>query len=143
MRNALIGGVVLSVALAATSFAAGGSDPLAPIDLTAKPVAAPVKAVTETFFGRKVTDNYRYMEALDPQTVAWMKAQGARTRSIMDAIKPRAELEKKVAAFTGSFAFVQGFVTYGGRAFYEERSPGSDNFNLMVRDAKGERTIID
>ena len=36
-----------------------------------------VKPVTETLWGRKVTDNYRYMEALDPATIAWMKARRA------------------------------------------------------------------
>ena len=32
---------------------------------------------------------------------------------------------------------------YGGRAFYEERAPGSDNFDLMVRDAAGTRKLVD
>ena len=131
---ALIG---LSAAFAAMT------DPLAPIGAPPKPAAAPVKPVTETIWGKKVTDNYRYMEALDPSTIAWMKAQGAYTRAVLDSIKPRADLEKKIAAFTGGFGFVQGYVVYGGRAFYEERAPGSDNFDLMVRDAQGTRKLID
>src|SRR5207244_9105340 len=32
----------------------------------AKPAPAPVQPVTETFWGKKVTDNYRYMEKLEP-----------------------------------------------------------------------------
>lgn len=43
----------------------------------AKPAPAPVKPVTETLWGKQVTDNYRYMEALGPQTVVWIKEQGA------------------------------------------------------------------
>jgi prolyl oligopeptidase len=109
----------------------------------AKPATAPIKPVTETLWGQKVTDDYRYMESMGPETVAWMKAEGAYTRSVMDSIKPRAALGKRVAAFTGSFGFISGYATYGGRAFYEERTPGSDNFNLMVRDAKGARKIVD
>ena len=35
-----------------------------------KPPAAPVKPVIESLWGRKVTDDYRYMEALDPATIA-------------------------------------------------------------------------
>lgn len=102
------------------------------------------QAVTETFFGTHVTDNYRYMEKLDPATIAWMKAQRAHTRKVMDAIAPLAALEKRVTAFTGSFGFIQGYVEYNGRAFYEERaSPGSDNFDLMVRDADGTRKLVD
>ena len=102
-----------------------------------------MKPVTETLWGKRVTDNYRYMEALDPSTIAWMKAQGAYTRSILDAIAPRAALEAKIATFTGSFGFTRGYVSYGGRAFYGERTPGSDNFDLVVSDNAGKRKIVD
>ncbi len=34
------------------------------IAMPAKPPAAPVKPVSETLWGQRVTDNYRYMEAL-------------------------------------------------------------------------------
>ncbi|HWA91033.1 MAG TPA: prolyl oligopeptidase family serine peptidase [Rhizomicrobium sp.] len=130
---------LLAGALLCVTAAWAATDSLAP----AKPAPAPVKPVTETLWGRKVTDNYRYMEALGPETISWMKAEGAYTRSILDAIQPRAALADKIAAFTGSFGFVQGYVRYGNRAFYEERAPGSDNFDLVVRDAAGTRKIVD
>ena len=134
MRSTIAGALLASVA--AISFAVAADKP-------AGPPAAEIKPVTETFFGRQVTDNYRYMETLDPTTVAWMKAQGAYARSTLDAIKPLAALKAEVASFTGSFGLVTGYVNFGGRAFYEERAPGSDNFDLMVRDAKGTRKIVD
>src|ERR1700744_1611509 len=65
--------------------------------LVKKPAAAPIKPVVETLFGRKITDNYRYMEALDPTTLEWMKSQGAYTRSLLDSIKPLAHLKTDVA----------------------------------------------
>ena len=108
-----------------------------------KPAPAPVKPVTETLWGKQVTDNYRYMEALDPSTIAWMKAQGAYTRSMLDAIPSRAVLQAEIAAFTGSFGFTNGYVKYGGRVFYQERAPGSDNFDLVVSDRAGKRKIVD
>ena len=108
-----------------------------------KPPLAPVKPVTETLFGQSVTDNYRYMETLGPDTISWMKAQGAYTRSTLDAIKPLADLRYDVASFTGSFGLITGYVSFGGRAFYEERAPGSDNFDLVVKDAAGIRKIVD
>jgi prolyl oligopeptidase len=107
-----------------------------------KPPAAAVKPVVETLWGRKITDDYRYMEALDPSTIAWMKAQGAYTRSVLDAIKPLAPLETDVAKFSASFGLIQGYVHLGGRGFYEERTPGSDNFDLMVSDGAGVRKIV-
>jgi prolyl oligopeptidase len=118
-------------------------DPLTPLGVPVRPEPAPVKPVTETLWGKQVTDNYRYMEALEPSTLAWMKAQGSYARSILDAIPRRAALEARIAAFTGSFGFIQGYVNYGGRAFYEERMPGSDNFDLVVKDNAGKRKIVD
>src|SRR5271154_1474995 len=104
-----------------------------------QPPAAPVKPVTETLWGRTVTDDYRYMEALDPSTIAWMKAQGAHTRSVFDSMKPLAQLKTDVAKFSASFGLIQGYVRFGARGFYEERAPGSDNFDLMVSDGAGIR----
>ncbi|MGI3778315.1 MAG: prolyl oligopeptidase family serine peptidase [Janthinobacterium lividum] len=99
--------------------------------------------VTETLWGRAVTDTFRGMEALDPATLAWMEAQGERTRAVLDSIAPRAALEARVAAFTASLGFTQEYATYGGRAFFEERAPGADSFDLVVADAKGRRTLVD
>ncbi|HKD21264.1 MAG TPA: prolyl oligopeptidase family serine peptidase [Rhizomicrobium sp.] len=142
MKKPLLLGAGLALGCLTLAYAAA-TDPLAPIGAPAKPATAPVKPTVDTLWGQKVTDNYRYMEALDPSTIAWMKAEGVYTRAVLDSIKPRAALEKKIAGFTGSFGFVQGYVVYGGRAFYEYRAPGSDNFDLMVRDAQGTRKLID
>ncbi len=142
MKCATALGLVLALAAASTSRAAT-SDPLAPIAAGPPPPQAPVKPVVETLFGKTVTDNYRYMEALDPTTVDWIKAQGRYTRRVLDSIRPLAELQKRVAAFTGSFGFIQDYAAYGDRVFYQERAPGSDNFDLMVRDSLGVRKLVD
>jgi prolyl oligopeptidase len=108
-----------------------------------QPPAAPLNPVVETLFGRKITDNYRYMEALDAATIAWMKSQGVYTRSVLDSIKPLAQLKRDVAKFSASFGLIQGYVHFGTRGFYEERAPGSDNFDLMVSDGAGIRKLVD
>ncbi|MCK9538497.1 prolyl oligopeptidase family serine peptidase [Dokdonella sp.] len=133
----------LSLAILVAAPVLAATDPLAPIGAGAAPPQAPIKPVTETLHGVKVTDDYRYMEKLDPATLDWMNAEGAYTRKVLDAIKPLAALQKRVSAFTGSFGFVQGYVSYGGRAFYEERAPGADDFDLIVRDAAGTRKLVD
>jgi len=115
----------------------------APSGTLVKPPEAPIKPVVETLWGRKVTDNYRYMEALDPATIAWMKAQGAYTRSVLDGIKPLAQLKTELAQFSASFGLVKGYVRFGGRAFYQERAPGSDDFDLIASDGSGTRKIVD
>jgi prolyl oligopeptidase len=134
---------LLAVTLLATGVALAATDPLAPKGDLTKPPAAPIKPVTETLYGQSVTDNYRYMEKLDPATIDWMKAEGVHTRAVLDAIAPRAALGKRVAAFSGSFGFILDYANYGGRAFYEERAPGADNFDVVVKDAKGTRKIVD
>jgi prolyl oligopeptidase len=136
----LIGACALGCALAASA----PNDPLAPIGAFDKPAAAPVEPVTESLWGREVTDDYRYMEQQKPDTMAWMKAEGAYTRAVLDAIQPLRGLRADLARFSASFGLIQGYVVYGGRAFYEERAPGSDNFDLMVRDSSGgTRKIVD
>jgi prolyl oligopeptidase len=102
-----------------------------------------VVPVTETLWGRKVTDDYRDMEALGPETLQWMKAQGQYTRTVLDGIKPLAALRSDVARFSASFDLVDGYASFGDRAFYQERAPGSDNFDLMVRDHAGTRKLVD
>jgi len=139
IRTLLLGAAAAAL-IAASAHAA---DPLAAQGLGAQPGPPPVTPVTETIWGQSITDNYRYMEDLNADTIAWMKAQGAYTRSVLDSIKPRAELGRRVSAFTGSFGFIQGYARYGGRTFYEERKPGADAFDLVVRDAQGERKIVD
>ena len=132
----LLGSWVLT---AAGNKAAADNKPAANI----KPAPAPVVPVVESLFGRQITDNYRYMEALDPATIGWMKSQGAYTRSLLDSIKPLGQLKQDTAKFSASFGLIQGYVHFGTRGFYEERAPGSDNFDLMVSDRAGIRKIVD
>jgi prolyl oligopeptidase len=136
--------VMTGIASLSAAFAGDNRpDPLAVVGLDRTPPVADVKPVTEALWGVKVTDPYRYMEALDPTTIAWMKAQGDYTRAVFDAIKPRAALEQRIAQFTGSFGITKGYVSYGGRSFYQERVPGSDNFDLIEKDASGTHKLVD
>ena len=136
------GAVIALLGIACAAAVSMSQDPLAPLAAPSPPTLAPMKPVTETLWGKPVTDNYRYMETLDPSTIGWMKSEGAYTRTLFDAIPRRAALEEKIAAFTGSFGLTQGYVSYGGRAFYEERTPGSDNFDLVVSDRAGKRKLV-
>ena len=78
--------------------AAASAAPPAPPPAPARPFAYPPAArgdVSEDYFGTKVTDPYRWLEkADDPATVAWVTAENALTRSVLDrpereAIKAR------------------------------------------------------
>jgi prolyl oligopeptidase len=135
-------GCVLLAAVGAASVAQP-PDPLAPVGIAAQPSAPPARPVSETLYGTTIEDPYRYFEQMGPETTAWMKAQGDYTREVFDAIAPRAALRQRIADFVSRFGLVEGYVNYGGRAFYQERAPGADGFDLRVRDAAGTRTLID
>jgi len=149
MRGSTLAALAAALLLSGSAVFAAGETATAPESASAptpaatKPSPAPVQPVTETFWGKKVTDNYRYMEKLEPSTLDWMKAEGRYTRAVLDSIRPIAKLKEDVAKFSASFGLVQGYARFGGRAFYEERAPGSDNFDLIVKDDKGERKIVD
>src|ERR1035438_2372794 len=49
-----------------------------PVQAQGSQPVAPLRPVTDTYFGTPVVDNYRYMEKLDdPEVQNWMKAQAA------------------------------------------------------------------
>ena len=135
--------VIVFLSSPAVSAADNLPDPLAAVGFDTTPPLAQFKPVTESLWGVTVTDPYRYMEALDPTTRAWMKEQGGYTRAVFDAIKPRAALEQRIEQFTSSFGIARAYVSYGGRLFYQERDPGSDNFDLIEKDASGTHKLVD
>ncbi len=110
----------------------------------AEPPVPPAKPVTETLFGKSITDQFRYFEQQGPNVVDWMKAEGRYTRSFLDGLPNHDAILAKLAAMGGSFDVVQSITPVGPRVFYEQRSAGSDNFDLMVRDSDGSvRKLVD
>ena len=119
--------------------------PVAAASLPGQPAIPPAKPVTETIFGQKITDRYRYFEQQGPAVTDWMKAEGRFTRAYLDALPQHADILQRLSAMTGSWNVVGSLTrSSGGRTFYEQRSAGSDNFDLMVRDANGAvRKLVD
>lgn len=117
---------------------------LAAVPAPKQPPVPPARPVTETIFGRTVTDPYRYFEKQGPAVTDWMKAEGRYTRAVLDSVAGHDRILANLSALTGSMDVVQGIQRSSGRTFYEQRSAGSDNFDLMVRDANGEvRKLVD
>lgn len=113
--------------------------------LPGQPAVPPMKPVTETIFGQRITDNYRYFEQQGPAVTNWMKAEGHFTRSYLDKFPQHARVLQRLSAMTGSWEVIQTLTpAAGGRTFYEQRSSGSDNFDLMVREQNGQvRKLVD
>lgn len=79
--------------LAASAAAAIGTS------LAAEPVSVRAAPVTETIHGISLTDEYRWME--DPanaaEMLAFIEAENARTRAMLDALPERAWFEQRLA----------------------------------------------
>lgn len=111
------------------------------------PPVAPVRPVTDDYFGTKVVDNYRYFEKLkDPEVQQWMKAQADYTRAILDALPGYGALFKRIDELsTSQPAWVGGVKIVGGR-YYSLRTPANaQSPKLDVRDGvKGQdKPLID
>ena len=78
------------------------------------PPVAPVRPVTDDYFGTKIVDPYRYMENLkDPEVQAWMKAQNDYTRAQLARIPGREKLLERIRQLDQA---VPRFRLYGCRA---------------------------
>jgi prolyl oligopeptidase len=115
----------------------------------ATPAGAPVRAVSETFFGQTVTDPYRYMEnTKDPEVVAFLRAQGERARQTLDAIPGRGALAERIGKLSEAGTTVNGVqmaASGSQRVFYYKQVPGEPMRKLYVREGFGgsERLLFD
>ena len=112
------------------------------------PPVAPVRPVTDDYFGVKVVDPYRYMEDLkDPEVDAWFKEQNAYTRAVLAKIPGRAALLARIRALDESAPARITDVRRlpGGRYFYQKRLASENVYRLYMRDGLegAEKMILD
>jgi len=112
------------------------------------PPSAPVRSVTDEYFGTKVVDPYRYMENLkDPQVEAWFKAQNDYTRAVLARIPGRDALLAKIKQLDESApARVSDARRLpSGRYFYQKRLASEDVPKVYMRDglAGEEKLLVD
>ena len=110
------------------------------------PLVARIDPVTETFFGKPVTDPYRWME--NPQDKDWepfMKSQAAHAHAVLDGIPGRAALAQRVSKLAGDLEVISAIQIAGPYVFVEKRPAGANNFQLFVREGLNgaERLLID
>ncbi len=99
------------------------------------PPVAPIRPVTDTYFGVKVIDRYRWMESEDAEWQAYVRAQGAYAAGILDKIPGRDALAAAIAHNTGEVVTVIAVQTGGTKIFSELRPAGANTSKLFVRDA--------
>jgi prolyl oligopeptidase len=110
------------------------------------PPVARVEPVTDTLWGERIVDLYRWMEnPKDPDWEPFMRAQAAYARAALDAIPARAALYSRISQLSGEAAATRAVQSSGGRIFYEKRPKGADNYKLFMRSGLrgAERLLID
>jgi len=110
------------------------------------PPKAAIHEVTDTYFGMKIVDPYRWMEdAKSPETAAWMKGQAEYTRTYLDRLSMRAQLLKRFEELSETGVRVSGVQRAGNFYFYYRVAPGENDRRLYVREGfKGaERLLVD
>lgn len=126
-------GVLSAVAIATPRLAAQSGPPI-----------APVRPVTTTYFGQKVTDPYQWMENLDdPEVTAYLKSEGSYAQSVLDGIPGRTGLLSEIRSLDAESTSV-GEVQIGGKwYFYLKELPASNNQCLYCRNGlHGEERLL-
>ncbi len=132
--------VLLASLLTALAWTSAGGGP------ENHPPVAPVRPVTDVYFGTKVVDPYRWMEdRTSPEFIRYVLAQGAYAARVLGKIPGRDRLVARVAAHTGGGTLVRFVQRAGGRIFFLQRGPTDDTYKLYVRDSAvgPDRLLVD
>lgn len=144
-RACLVAAVVALVALVAL----GGCAQRPPSGATRpQPPATKVAGIDDTYFGQRVGDPYRWLERTgDAEVDAWMRAQSAYSRAVLDRIPGRqALLRRMVEVENGAPARVSRVsVVAGGSVFFLRRDAGAARHQLVTRASldAAERVVVD
>jgi len=91
--------------------------------------------VVETLHGTEVHDPYRWLEDGDSEeTAAWVAAQNARTRAVLDALPARPAIHDRLLSLL-QVGTVGAPAVVAGRVFALERVGDQDQFVLVARSA--------
>ncbi|MBW2255999.1 MAG: S9 family peptidase, partial [Deltaproteobacteria bacterium] len=107
------------------------------------------EAVTETYHGVAVTEDYRWLEdSADPKVQAWSEAQNAHARAFLDGLTERASVEADVRAILAAETVSHWGLTYAGqRLFAMKRQPPKAQPFLVelpsFDEPEGARVIVD
>lgn len=104
---------------------------------TQPPKPAP-KPVTDTYFGVKVTDPYRYFEDFkSPIVQRFFRQQNAYTSAVLARIPARQHVFKLIKYLDNQSVNVDSVNRVGDRYFFEELKPGEPTARVYVRSAAG------
>lgn len=107
------------------------------------------RPVVEVLHGVELVDPYRWLEGdeqgrVTPEISAWTDAQNAYTRSVLDALPGRAELESRLRALL-TVGSVSAPRSRGNRYFFSRREGSANQPSIFVREGvRGtDRVLLD
>jgi prolyl oligopeptidase len=99
------------------------------------PLAAPVRNVTDEYFGTRIDDPYRWMEDLKaPETQGWIKSQGEYARKYLDQLPMHGELLARLQELNSTVAVVEEVNRVAGRWYYFKTRPEDNDRSLYMRE---------
>lgn len=100
--------------------------------------ATPQRPVADTYFGKRVVDNYRWLEDTNsPEVQAWFRAQGNYTQQTLDQIPGRDSLIRTFSRYDQLRAARYAEVKLrGNRYFYRKTLPTETVGKLYLREGK-------
>ena len=106
----------------------------------------PAEPVTETVFGRTLTDEYRWMEdaARFPALRDWVLAESEAAQQTLAALPARPAFVSALQQVNGALTRVNAVALANGRVLVVQRTaPGDRVARLLVRDGGRERVLVD
>jgi prolyl oligopeptidase len=109
-----------------------------------EPPTAPVREMTDNYFGTKITDPYRWMEEPKSKELGeWMKAQNDYTRSYLDPLPIREKFLRQLEEQRNSIVSITGVKRVGNLYFYFKLAPGDNDRKIFVREGfNGEEKLL-
>jgi prolyl oligopeptidase len=111
------------------------------------PTLAPVHEVLETYFGREISDPYRYMEEGTPEATTWIRQQAAYSETVLAALPERYRLRERLRDIDQQLGARLQWVTElpHQRYLYSKSLPKDDIDKLYIRQGftGHERLLVD
>jgi prolyl oligopeptidase len=109
------------------------------------PPVTEVRPLTETFYGNKIVDKYRWLEdSASPDTRKWVAAEMAYTRSVLDPLPGREAIHARLTELLRIGEI--GVPRIGGKYYFYTRRDGLQNQPVLyVREGVGgkDRVLVD
>jgi prolyl oligopeptidase len=110
------------------------------------PPVAPVRNVTDEYFGQKMVDPYRWLEdSKADETQKWFKGQANYAKNYLERLPMRDDIFKELTSLSDTGVRVSGIRPRGDLFFYTKRNPGEQDNKLYVREGMtgAERLLVD